>query len=1279
MGLLIQFVDSTVTPPVETERFRLRVDPKQEGGWIAPELHVLPSKTLPAISEIAVSVMGTPAAVATRIEAAFGKHQKFPKPVQLHERRAISPGRIREAGPLDSKAVCEMRVTVHFFETDKEGKPRGELQTAVKVCELYSGDASARKPELTVANTELTLTVDEPNSQIVDVEHSRSAEPKLALLHPDTVVDPLDPVRARLHAVEAELKASFVAALKVTPKRMGSTASKTSFRFPLNLKLSEAVKDVLKLLDTPLAVPMLVTLPEATSRQWMLKLAPKSKVFPGWVVIDFGTTNSTVTVYDTQDRYDIVGLPEEQESVLKRKLMEWLRELPLTAVDKRRSLEDNWKALKQQTATNLSLPSGDSIVEWLSGSESNRLYAFIKEMELNLKYMPEPFRRFVYGRWNRILREALHIPSLRRFQLFPITLNQDKKEYSVSSEMEITSVEQRRGDHWPIVRIGEKAQTGRMAAIAQAEGDAAVLEQALQRFHPSPKRHFGTERAPFNVVSPGRTQPFEISVDQLMRAGWEKLLQLADEARKTGGFSPGAFRKAIITYPTVAPPSVRQTIQRLLKDLGISDVRTDYDEAIASAIFYFMREYTAYPELGLESFKARSRLRTENSWAQNVLVFDIGGGTTDVALIRLTLTEEQVFDPGEDCGAGGRYYKISPQIISSSGHMQLGGELMTLRIFRLLKAKIADRLLCMVRDGKLTCDPIKRELETIPQEARKDGKYETGYLPRVVENENPDMLSSLLRAALELAERVLPTRWADASDNRTARLQTFYILWQYAEEAKKKLGSKDPGNKNRTIDENYTVTGEKVVELISTLFPGVNTTGKSKELAVNIEPRQIEKAIDKVVDDAVRIALGTLEHLKTSGENPQPDKLDWLILSGQSCNLALVDQEIRKAFKESDRFIWNPERVTFLPEYAKLSTSVGACYAENQRRNRQSPKAYKGELRRGRNELFFDIDNLFSYLPGAFLIAQAGGNQEIFKSGTELFDIRGDNTDEEPSGQARSATLGAALNVSIFRQDYKGGKLLTWGVLDGQSIANQLEIAEDVWRQKIGFMYEVDHRLKIVVLLFRKENENAGPAIVVSSLDKNLDLKTVLPRVKEKYLQDTKKAVVPAAPGTPPPEPPTVPALVENGLLSWSLALGDTRNPNLGIFDLGQKLNTTIRRQDERSADVSMKGALSKKCLEWDTFMEDGSIQVWGQPRGAKAWYPIGKLERPGTKPVFRRRYRLTLDENGILRLHNGEPAFWESADPQCLVNEPGRVFRRDLQTTKRETDEDRNPFTGKH
>ena len=78
----------------------------------------------------------------------------------------------------------------------------------------------------------------------------------------------------------------------------------------------------------------------------------------------------------------------------------------------------------------------------------------------------------------------------------------------------------------------------------------------------------------------------------------------------------------------------------MLSEIGFRRVVIKYDEAIAAAIFYLMREIGFDPSLGLEAFKVGCR-HDNGAWWRNVLVFDIGGGTTDLALVRLTLTESR--------------------------------------------------------------------------------------------------------------------------------------------------------------------------------------------------------------------------------------------------------------------------------------------------------------------------------------------------------------------------------------------------------------------------------------------------------------------------------------------------------------------------------------------------------------------------------------------------------------------------------------------------------------
>jgi hypothetical protein len=128
------------------------------------------------------------------------------------------------------------------------------------------------------------------------------------------------------------------------------------------------------------------------------------------------------------------------------------------------------------------------------------------------------------------------------------------------------------------------------------------------------------------------------------RESWRELVRLSDAYRERNlhRHAPGRVRKAVITYPTVSLPVVRQRIVELGQAIGIPSVEIAYDEAVVAAVFYVMRELGGEMDFGLEAFVVRSRPlgETGTCWVRNVLVFDVGGGTTDIALIRLTMRAE---------------------------------------------------------------------------------------------------------------------------------------------------------------------------------------------------------------------------------------------------------------------------------------------------------------------------------------------------------------------------------------------------------------------------------------------------------------------------------------------------------------------------------------------------------------------------------------------------------------------------------------------------------------
>ena len=90
----------------------------------------------------------------------------------------------------------------------------------------------------------------------------------------------------------------------------------------------------------------------------------------------------------------------------------------------------------------------------------------------------------------------------------------------------------------------------------------------------------------------------------------------------------------------------------MLEEEGIKEVELRYDEAISATRFTGV-VFNAAKFLGPEAFKVQCR-REGSVWTQNLLVLDIGGGTTDLALVHSRAPRSAFED--RDQGAGGRYY-----------------------------------------------------------------------------------------------------------------------------------------------------------------------------------------------------------------------------------------------------------------------------------------------------------------------------------------------------------------------------------------------------------------------------------------------------------------------------------------------------------------------------------------------------------------------------------------------------------------------------------------------
>jgi hypothetical protein len=963
-----------------------------------------------------------------------------------------------------------------------------------------------------------------------------------------------------------------------------------------------------------------------------------SDEFPGWLAIDLGTSYSTVTLFDPIEVPIPELLPQEQQKRLLQRLAAWLSSSAPDALPGVKPSE--WERFIDDISKNLEIdPSRLHTV--FQGENPQRCLEAIRQIELCLGGSKQ-FRKAVSKKLYQIYHEVFRVPTLESQNLIPVVLDLNKRSIEIPSELEITCLTPLK------VRMGEEAKRNKDIKISQSTSNSS--NEIISRFHHSPKRYFGQERE-FSVILDGKEE--KIKVDQLIQAAWAHLIELTENYRqhRSRRFSQGEFQMAVVTYPTIAPPRVRKQVKQLVEQLGIRNVQT-IDEATAVVIFHLWRQFWDGLNLDFEYFKTLCHRENKN-WSQNIFVLDIGGGTTDLALIKVTLADiTPSFKDNKDRGLGGRYYEVTPKLLGSSGHLRLGGELITLRMFRLLKVAIVDCLLKTIKTG---------DLLRLNERFLENNEYKPGSLLECIDKEEyPERESAAYAAyqdALDTAEQVLPTRWKDVPQ----RLQVFSTLWDHAETAKLELGQKPPKDDSPLT---FTLSEEKIIELLKqTEINYIQREQKFNNFSVTLNSEQFERAAFPVIKEAISLARGLIEsRLKNDNDNQEnfkseKGKVDWLILSGKTCNLNIVQREIYQEFSKSDYFVWNPERITFEPEFSKVATSAGACYFEKIRQLQIYLEDAKKSLRRGENQLRIDVQNLFYYLPCNFKLRIINNYDFLFKAGQELYQI----SSKDKVAKARNDWQRIQLSHIIYRQDYESGRLQLWGKYDGNNLFKKLnylqsKFDEKTFRETIKIQFEVDSELDISILLC-KENPHYlidGDGIDVNKViaDANLKNETQL--------------------------------LFVEGNLHWDMAILEsaTAEQTNNLVFKAVKENTQKFEKFHYSSDSNqrpVKGLISKPLPE---FPKSGKHifyirNVDPQTKDEK-WLRIGELSKPDVTLEFPCQYRVSLDEKGMLRLHVGEVPYWESETYDCLLKE-GCVWRTELYLQPNEVDIDRDPFCGKH
>lgn len=746
----------------------------------------------------------------------------------------------------------------------------------------------------------------------------------------------------------------------------------------------------------------------------------------------------------------------------------------------------------------------------------------------------------------------------------------------------------------------------------------------------------------------------DMSAVHLAQHLYLRLVERAEELvhRRPGGERP-TVRTAVITYPTTVLPEVKLRLEKLVRrGLGIPQVVMDYDEGLAACLFFVMRELSDNQNLGLEALRSRSRFVSADppTWHRILLAIDIGGCTTDIALVRLALVDTTPSLTPEQEFVSGRDYRLEPQLLGSTGHGQLGGDLLTLQVFYWIKACLVDQL----RPSPASTGAASAS--GTPGDHRS--------LSTRVAEQAFEMLGTVVAPDVrEILEHSLPTCWDGVQDEeeRTRRRQRFMELWRLAEAQKCGLGAAfDHASPAAVI-------GQDDVQTILDLGP--HRLGAAKE--VTLDPADFRTLMEPVLRraaemgaDLVRTVFTRIHEDNTTriakGLTPQPvPVLDQVVLSGRSSALEQVARTVTGVLTQADagsqvRLGWNPTALSVEKgSIAKQATSIGAAWAH-------SIHALAGHLSMRNvlpatdpvlrlSELDIRTQGLFSSLPGDFGTVAAGEARvlTVLRAGTPFAELdargsRGVRTGWKPLTEV------VMLHRATSSKDH-----IQWGSFNLVLAARDASLPEplnEVWRRNDGsgvnYQLELDQQLFPYVLLCRGMPHLlvAGPALELDGARQGLSFDAGL---------DTF-----SLPGS----------------ICVSLEEPHAGRPELvEVFPAPQRDETYLRELFHDTTD-SEEPPVPGRAAVLDASPVRGGYHFYLVREGTGDPEHLGRLAAPGLAG-----HAATLDARGRLRVHRGAAPYLPAETLREVEQRPGRVLRRPMSSGLTEFNEYWDPTTGRH
>ncbi|MGW4028892.1 hypothetical protein ACWEFL_06130 [Streptomyces sp. NPDC004838] len=959
-------------------------------------------------------------------------------------------------------------------------------------------------------------------------------------------------------------------------------------------------------------------------------IADRNQVFPGFAAIDFGTTASAITLFDPRQD-DQLPIDPGQE----RRLRELLADLldghpegpPAAAADSWRAHLAELTALLTDRAVDERLTTPAALATRLRDGRplpAGMLDLVCLELDKGLSSESEALSRWLALRLHDVYDDALNVPSLARQRLRQVEFGQSTTFIDSGLRMRLDN------DGTPRFSLG-----------ARVTEEAGVC--------PDLKRFLGQTR---QVGIPGLPPDHSLTTDYLYTHVYDDLLNRAEGfAAADRDREPRPLARIVVTHPTTTAPSAREALRALLVDaLDATDVCVDYDEGVAAGLFFLLRDLGTDLGNGVEALRARSHPLDGGprpSWGQSGLVVDIGGGTTDIALIRLT-TEVRDPEPGDDAvpaAARGIHYSLAPEVIGSTGHSQLGGDFLTLLVYYWIKARIVDELLT----GGEHAEEREALTSVLPDSLREPGGAPLPLTEAVLGyGLRDDVAPADVRQVLG---DLLPSQWPEG-DQDTGRRNPFVHLFTLAEKIKTTLGATGadatppvvPQRFLHELHEHVFENQGRKAPYGKALFPAEG---------VPLDPAQFHRLMRPAVH---RIAAIAADLVRDNLARLPGGRLDRVMLSGRSTMMPLVQEGIVEWFTgavhDSVRLPWNAAALSRETRYAKEAASIGAAWAYSRKTinfraveeygDGGGTEAIKSAAQRGLTEATVSTGNLFLGMPCNMNLMSANGQEPVFRTGEPFEEL-------DITGRLGRHSAPFQPNETVFLQRATDrSNSVNWGNVDLVDHARREKFTPGaaMW-DRIRARVEVDHQLNPVLLVFlgREHHLTEG---------EYFDL---VPRLGEDPREEWPARNLP-----------------------WAVHAETAGGGSTEIFPAGPlggdepaQLHET---PDPHTPPVAGAMALLPPPLDEDPdgyrFFRFHAVE----PDGTR--HLLGEAKAPGD-PGPTAVHRASLTATGRLRVHRGRVPFLPAKDLRDVHERPGAVRRLPMNRSEPSLNEMWNPYSGRH